>query len=146
MAFIVQLFREKNYKGYYDMDFNFTIWEWRKIIKSSIKNGWIQEGTKKPNEEDYHFFKPDYEPDYPFEKIVTKNDAFNWRDALISLLRTKPKGKNDDVIIDIVQPALLANNAERIYINEANTGIKIYEIKNLIDYYNKGEFYFWADD
>jgi hypothetical protein len=154
MAFIVEVFRNRDEKGYVIIEFRFTIWEWKELLDIGIDNGWSQQGTLKPDEEDYHFFEPDYTADYPYMKIISADDCFLWYRSLLRFHASKYYNEDedtyseeaeDDIAIEVEGPLLM--RMDKNSLSSRKSGISKSTLEKFMDFlYNRGECYFWADD
>ena len=145
MALIVELFRNKRDKNnYLVIEHKFSKWEWNKLIEIGKNNGWKQMGTIKPAKDEFTSFKPDYEPDYPFYKIISTDDAHNWGNSLLKFYQNLTDLPENGVAIELKAPILISQKKDSIDVKKR--GITKQTIKEYIQFLKIGEFKFWWDD
>jgi hypothetical protein len=142
MAFIVEIFRDETVreKGV-DFSLHYKIWE--ELLTLAKEEGWEAKGTKKTANFPTEHFKNNYSPEYPYAKIIEKDDALNFAHSLEKLI---PKMKTRNPFSNKKNPQLLRGESPLNDEIVLSSSISIELLQELINYMKQGEFEFWWDD
>jgi hypothetical protein len=140
MALIVEVFRSPQIKQT-GVDLRFHSKTWQALLDAAKAEGWQPAGTVMPSDSKYLDFKDDYEPDYPYVKMITAPDAENLAAALEKVAEKISRQKLEE---NSIGPTIIKESEAGISTVTATLNSK--ELDQFIAYCRQGAFEFWWDD